>query len=112
VTTIHLNDPTTVEDPSALRTQVVVPVVLMGPPPESLGGGATLTSVEAAEVASMTARGAYGEADVKAMEAVMAWIGENGYEVAGPVRILYHHHPDMYLTEDLLSEVQVPVRKP
>jgi len=46
-------------------------------------------------MASMTARGAYGEADVKALETLMAWIGENGYEAAGAPRIVYMHNPSI-----------------
>ena len=57
-----------------------------------------------AEVASMTVRGPYGEADVEALAVVMGWVGENGYEVAGTPRVLYMHNPEMTVEEDMWEE--------
>jgi len=85
-------------------------VMLMGPPPK-LPEGASLKTLEAASVASMTAKGPYGDADVKALDALKAWIAEQGYEVTGAPRILYFHYPELFVAEDLVSEVQIPVRK-
>ena len=110
VTTICLNDPASVKDESMLETEIAVPVMLMGPPPK-LPEGASLKTFEAASVASMTAKGPYGDADVKALDALKAWIAEQGYEVTGAPRILYFHYPELFVAEDLVSEVQIPVRK-
>ncbi|MHC4473907.1 MAG: GyrI-like domain-containing protein, partial [Planctomycetota bacterium] len=95
VTAVFLNDPNEVADPGELRTEVYMPVMIMGPVPESMTEGAVMKTVPGAQMASMSARGPYGEADVKALGALMSWVGENGYEVVGPPRTVYMHHPEM-----------------
>jgi len=110
VTMVCVTDPATVKDESELRAEIVVPVMLFGPPP-TLPEGATMKTIPAGTVASITARGPYGEADVAALEALMAWIAEAGHEVTGPPRIVYFHDPEMFVAEDLVSEVQVPINE-
>jgi len=109
VTTICLPDPAEVADESELRAEVIVPVMMFGPPPE-LPDGVTMKTIPGGAVASIMAKGPYGEADVAALEALMAWIGEQGHEVMGPPRFIYFHDPDMFIAEDLISEVQVPIQ--
>jgi len=111
VLSIYLNDPAQVKEPSELRTELVLPVMAAGPLPEDLPGGATVKSLPSIEVASMFARGPYGESDSKAFREVMAWIPKNGYAVAGPPRTLYLHDPKFTVAEDLIAEIQIPVRK-
>jgi effector-binding domain-containing protein len=111
VNAVFLNSPQEVEDPKELRTEIVLPVAIMGEPPAELPGGAVLKTLPAATVASMTARGPYGKADVEAIGKTMAWIEENGYEVAGPPRCVFFHNPEMTVAEDMVAEVQIPIRK-
>ena len=111
VNAVFLNSPQDVADPKELRTEIILPVVIMGPPPENLPDGAIIRPLPAETVASMTARGPYGKADVEAIGKTMAWIAENGYEVAGQVRCVYFHNPELTVAEDMVSEVQVPIRK-
>ncbi|MBN1422122.1 MAG: GyrI-like domain-containing protein [Planctomycetes bacterium] len=108
---IYANDPGKVKDPSELRTEIVLPVMAMGPIPEDLPGGAAAKTIPSIQVASMAARGPYGDADVAALRRLMTWIPQNGYTIAGAPRILYLHDPDGVIAEDLLAEVQVPVRR-
>jgi len=110
ITTVCLTDPATVADESELRTEIVVPVMLFGPPPQ-LPEGLTMKTIPAGTVASIMAKGPYGEADVAALGALMAWIAEQGHGVTGPPRIVYFHEPEMFVAEDLVSEVQVPIKK-
>ena len=105
-----MNDPDSVKDPSELRTEIVVSVMLMGPPPE-LPEGATMRELKSVRVASMTDRGPYGKADVEALTALVAWVKEQDHEIGGNIRTLYRHQPEMTLAEDMISEVQIPIRK-
>jgi len=111
LTAVYLNNPMEVSDPSGLRTEVALPVMIPGPPPEKLPGGMSLKSYPEVEVASMTARGPYGDADVKALHQLFEWIPKNGYSPAGNPRTLFHHHPAGTVPEDQISEVQIPVKK-
>jgi effector-binding domain-containing protein len=110
VNAVFLNAPDEVEDPADLRTEVYMPVMVTGTPPE-LPEGYSMKSLPAAESAAMMARGPYGKADVEALGALMAWIGTSDYEVTGPPRIVYYHSPQMTVPEDMVSEVFIPVRK-
>ncbi|MHC4930854.1 MAG: GyrI-like domain-containing protein [Planctomycetota bacterium] len=109
VIAVYLNDPDKVKAPAELRTEIVVPVMLMGPPPK-LPEGVIMRELKATPVACMTARGPYGKADVEALTALLAWVEEKGHEVGGNIRTLYRHHPEMTLAEDMISEVQIPIR--
>jgi len=49
----------------------------------------------------------------EAYDALLKWVSENGYEVAGPVREMYVHmtKPVRQDDESYVTEIQVPVRK-
>jgi len=110
VTAVYLNDLVNVKDVSELRTEIVVPVVLMGPPPE-LPEGAVMRELKSTRVATMSTRGPYGKADARARHVLLAWVDKEGHEINGNYRTLYRHHPEMTLAEDMISEIQIPIRK-
>jgi effector-binding domain-containing protein len=49
----------------------------------------------------------------EAYDALLKWVSENGYEVAGPIREMYVHmtKPVRQDDESYVTEIQVPVRK-
>ncbi len=108
---IYLNDPNSVKDPSELRTEILMPIVVAGAPPEKFPEGMTLKKLPGGAMASISARGEYGKADVKALQELFAWIVKEGHAVVGPPRTLYYHDPEMTVKEDLVSEVQIPIKK-
>ncbi len=109
--TIYLNDPSAVKDPKDLRTEILLALKVPSGAPLTLPAGITLKDIPAAEVASMTARGPYGQADVAALRQLFAWLGAAGHTVVGAPRILYFHEPGCFVAEDLVSEVQIPIKK-
>ena len=111
VVTIYLNDPNSVKDPSELRTEIFLPVAVTGAPPDKLPEGMALKKLPGGTMASISARGEYGKADVTALQALFAWITKEGHAVAGPPRMVYYHDPEMTVKEDLVSEVQIPIQK-
>lgn len=49
----------------------------------------------------------------EAYDALLRWIGTNGYQVAGPIRELYLHCPQPVRQDDesYVTEIQVPIKK-
>lgn len=43
-------------------------------------------------------------------DALVAWIGDNGYRIVGPPRELYLSDPDKVPIEETMTEVQFPVK--
>jgi effector-binding domain-containing protein len=109
--TIYLNDPHTAKDPSELRTEVILPVMVMGSPPETLPEGISVKDLPATEVASKLARGKYGKADVQALMELFAFLENKGLQPAGSPRTVYFHDPAATVGEDQTAEVQVPIQK-
>lgn len=107
---IYLNSPREAKDPAELKTEIVFPVMVIGDPPK-LPEVASWKKIGQEEVASMTARGPYGEADVQALRKLFEWIPANGYQISGLPRTVFYHSPETTVGEDLVSEVQIPVRK-
>jgi effector-binding domain-containing protein len=110
VIAVYLNDLVNLKDASELRTEIVVQVMLMGPPPE-LPEGASMRELKSTRVASISARGPYGKADIRARHVLLAWIDKEGHEINGDYRTLYRHHPELTLPADMISEIQIPIRK-
>jgi effector-binding domain-containing protein len=108
---IYLNDPNTVKDPSELRTEVIVPVMMTGSPPDKLPEGISLKELPATEVASKMARGEYGKADVQALVELFAFLGTKGRRPSGPPQMLYFHDPAATVVEDQTAEVRIPIQK-
>ena len=58
---------------------------------------------------SCQARGPHGANEGESIGQVMAWLGRQEMNPAGPPRVLYLHNPAMTVPEDQVSEVQIPV---
>jgi len=108
-TCIFLNNPAEVADPKDLRTEVIVALMPMGPPPTKAPEGSELRAIPAVKVAAMTVRGPYGIHEGESIGRIMAWLGQQNGRPAGPPRVLYMHNPAMTVPEDQVSEVQVPI---
>lgn len=74
-------------------------------------GEIAVKTTESREVAYLVKKGSYEEMSESFMR-LLRWIAENGYEVMGPGVNVYHNDPMMVRSEeDLITEVQFPVRK-
>jgi effector-binding domain-containing protein len=91
-----------------LVTDLSLPVMPAGEPPE-LPEGFRYETLPALEVAFAYHRGDHrGEGEAHGR--VMAWLHENRKIPAGPPRAVWFHEPETTVTEDLITEVQYPVR--
>lgn len=71
----------------------------------------TMRELEKAEVASTVHRGEYTNIS-EAYNALMRWIEENGYSIAGKFREVYLKEPEPDSSpEDYLTEIQVPIAR-
>jgi effector-binding domain-containing protein len=105
----YLVDPSSVEDPAELRSEVFVPLVLMGREPK-LPEGFSMKDLPGAEVAHMVKKGPYGQVEAESIGRLAEWLEQHGHEMIGPPRVLYYHEPDGVVPEDQISEAQIPVR--
>ena len=85
------------------------------PPPEikkmAGTGEAGTKTVPAQEVAYLVHKGAHSGVQDSQLR-LMRWIGDNGYELMGPGIAIFHN--DLIIArneEDLITELQFPVRK-
>lgn len=62
------------------------------------------------EAACLIHRGSFETLHL-AYSALMKWVAENDYEIAGPDREVYLTKPDECSPEDYITELQLPVRK-
>ncbi|KGK99679.1 MerR family transcriptional regulator [Methanococcoides methylutens] len=69
----------------------------------------TLKTLPAIKAVSVIHKGPYQEVDV-AYSRIFEYMAENGMEQAGPSRALYLNDPNDVSEEELLTEVQVPIR--
>ncbi len=72
--------------------------------------GLGVKRVEGAEVASTMHKGPFDQVGAT-YGALVGWIMENGYEIAGPAEEVYLSEPEKTPPEELLTEVRFPVRK-
>jgi effector-binding domain-containing protein len=85
-------------------------------PPEKIiemarSGEVGVKTTEPMEVAYLVHAGSYQSMQDSFLR-LLRWISENGYEVMGPPINIYHNDPMMVRSEDdLITEVQFPVRK-
>lgn len=77
--------------------------------PVELEGEVERVDVPAQRVASTIHRGPYDEIS-PAYHTVTGWMAERGHQAAGPPRELYLNDPRSVAPEELLTEVQWPVR--
>ncbi len=76
------------------------------------GGGVTVHELAETTAACTVHNGAYKRLS-EAYDALLRWVAENGYQIAGPTRELYLHctKPVRQDDETYVTEIQVPVRK-
>ena len=70
--------------------------------------------LEARQAATTKHHGSLANIMAEAYAAVFTWIGQNGYvyEAGEPIREIYLKSPlDVTVQSDLVTEVQIPVRK-
>lgn len=90
-------------DPAEVDAEVCIPIVGSAEP----AGRITTRVVPAATVAHTLHVGPYDGLSV-AYDAIQAWVGEQGLEVAGPYREHYLTGPDVP-PEQIRTEIELPV---
>ena len=80
--------------------------------PIAATGDVRVYELSAATVASAIHSGSYRRLP-EAYDALLRWVGNNGYQVAGPIRELYlqNSQPIRQDDESYVTEIQVPVSK-
>jgi len=78
----------------------------------SARGKVNVHELPATQVASVIHSGAYSRLN-EAYDALLRWVGTNGYQVAGPIRELYlkMSQPVRQDDETYVTEIQVPVQR-
>lgn len=94
-----------IDESTAGDIDICIPVA----PDLQLDGDVTLVDEAAQLVASTVHRGPYDEIQ-PAYHTITGWISEHGHQMAGPPRELYLNDPGQVPAEELLTEVQWPVR--
>ncbi len=72
--------------------------------------GVGVKRVEGAEVAATIHKGPFQEVG-PTYGALVGWIMENGYEIAGPAEEVYLSEPGKAIPQEFLTEVRFPVMK-
>lgn len=85
---------------------------IAGNPPESEpdDAGVGVKHLAAMTVVSAMHKGPY-ETVGPTYEEMWAWIGGNGYQIAGPPMEIYFSDPNKVLPEEYLTEIQMPVMR-
>lgn len=104
----YLSDPNTVA-PQDIRTELAIRVAQMTEEPPVLPRGYELTTQPARRVAYAYHRGDHA-AEGEAHERLRAWMAERGIQPAGPPRGIWFHDPEVTVTDDLMTEVQIPIK--
>ncbi len=80
--------------------------------PVNAGGGVRVYELPAVTVASAIHAGSYQRLQ-EAYNALLRWVSNNGYQVAGPIRELYlqNSQPVRQDDESHVTEIQVPISK-
>ena len=103
---IYLAVPGQVPEPE-LKAEVFCSVMLMGPAPK-LPPGLALKQVPPLKVAWTYHLGDHRE-EGEAHERLQRFLAEKGLKAAAPPRAVWFHDPEITVTEDLVSEVRIPV---
>ena len=74
------------------------------------GDGVNIRQFPAATVAFVRHQGGYSEVGL-AYDRILTWAAETGYEVDGPSRELYLTNPMQTPEGELVTEIQIPVKK-
>ncbi len=107
--TVYLNDPSEVE-PAEARWELRAPIEADAEECAANDLGLAIKRFSSMTVASTVHRGPYNEV-AQAYERLMAWIADQGFEVAGPPMEAYLNDPGETSPDEYLTEVMVPVRK-
>jgi effector-binding domain-containing protein len=73
------------------------------------GEGVSIRQLPASTVAFTRHQGGFGDVG-KTYDRLLEWVGDNGYEVAGPSRELYLTNPLQTEEGELVTEIQIPVK--
>ena len=98
-------------DSTKLEWAIMLPVLepLKGFPKET-EGKVTIKKLDPIQVAYTYYQGPYQDVGGTYMK-LFQWVFQNGYQVAGPMREIYWNDPKQTPENELISELQVPVRK-
>jgi effector-binding domain-containing protein len=106
---LYYDDPTKV-DPVKCRYEICFPMLEAGD-----GGKVMVRKVlPTQQMASMEHKGGLGNIMSQTYAALFTWIGQNGYvyEAGEPIREVYKvGHLDVTVETDMVTEVQIPVKK-
>jgi AraC family transcriptional regulator len=89
-----------------LRSPIAGKVALGGPDKDGLG----VKQLATVKVAATIHKGSF-DTVAKTYEALVGWIMQNGYDIAGPSEEVYLRDPSQTPPQELLTEVRFPVRK-
>jgi effector-binding domain-containing protein len=105
----YLNDPNAV-DQQDLRTELAVRVAKVKEGEPLLPAGYVFTTQPATRVAYAYHRGDYAD-EGEAHGRLHEWMAKQGLQAAGPPRAIWYHDPAVTVTDDLVTEIQIPVEK-
>lgn len=106
---VYYNSPMEVAT-EELRWEVRWPVAAGATPEEPNAEGLGVKPVEAAEVATTMHKGPFDEIGAT-YGLLMAWVAQNGYQVAGPPEEVYLSDLATVAPSDLLTEVRLPIAR-
>jgi len=102
---IYYDDPSKVA-PEKCRYEICVPIM------EEVKGDerVKIKTIPEIEVACITHKGSYSQIG-SAWNKICEWIDKEGYQWAGAGREVYFNCPETTPEEELLTEIQIPIRK-
>jgi effector-binding domain-containing protein len=103
----YLNEPDKVA-PKDLRTELAVRVAKVKEGEPALPAGYVFTTQPAMRVAYAYHRGDHRE-EGDAHERLHAWMAQQRLQPIGPPRAIWYHDPAVTVTDDLVTEVQIPI---
>ena len=106
---VYFNSPMEVAE-EELLWEIRCPVSAETPSSEPDARGFGVKKQPSAQVATAIHKGPFHEVG-RTYGAIMAWMNENGYQIAGPPKEIYLSDPSSTPPEELLTEIWIPVRK-
>ena len=107
VSCTYLSDPNSVA-PQDIRAELAVRVAKLKEGDPELPSGYVYTTQPAMRVAYAYHRGDYNQ-EGEAHERLRTWMTQQGLQPIGPPRAIWYHDPEVTVTEDLFTEVQIPI---
>ena len=101
-------DPPDKLPPDEIRFEACIPLDIEGG--LEPGDGVTIRQLPETTVAFVRYEGVPGNVGL-AYERIFTWAAENGYKIEGPSRELYLTNPMQTPEEELVTEIQVPVKQ-